>query len=144
MGRAGPPPKPTALRILHGEESYRINKDEPKPNPGVPDPPATITDAARAIWDYIVPELATMGLITRPDRDQIHAYCEAAATHAYACQMMQSPEAMLLFDKDLARLQRESSRSMLSFAREFGLTPSSRVQFKAQEIAESTAARLLS
>jgi hypothetical protein len=31
MGKRGPAPKPTNLRVLHGEKPYRINQAEPKP-----------------------------------------------------------------------------------------------------------------
>jgi hypothetical protein len=31
MGKRGAAPKPTNLRILHGEKRYRINRDEVKP-----------------------------------------------------------------------------------------------------------------
>jgi hypothetical protein len=29
MGKRGPAPKPTNLRVLHGEKPYRINHSEP-------------------------------------------------------------------------------------------------------------------
>lgn len=150
MGRRGPARKPTNLRLLHGDEKRYINQDEPQPAAGLPPPPAELDDASRAVWDYIVAELAHMGLATRPDRDQLFAYCEAVRLHAQAVVMVHKA-GTLIKDRDgyvrlnpAVRVQHQAARSMLLFAREFGLTPAARVQLSAERVAEHHAERLLS
>ena len=150
MGRRGPAPKPTKLRILHGDEPHTINQNEPQPAPGLPDRPAELDDASGAVWDYVVAELDVMGLATRPDRDQLHAYCEAVALHAKAAALIHAT-GPLLKDRDgyvrlnpAVRVLNTTSRAMLLYAREFGLTPASRVHLTAQQVATDPAERLLS
>jgi P27 family predicted phage terminase small subunit len=137
--------KPTALRVLHGDEKRYINTDEPTPAPGRPEPPADMEGAARAVWDYIVPELDAMNLVTRPDRDQIAAYCEAVALHAQALAFIRKA-GVLIRDRDkavrvnpAARVVNAQQRSMLLWAREFGLTPSARAHLHASQLAEDRA-----
>lgn len=150
MGRRGPAPKPTRLRLLHGDEERRINRNEPQPGAGPLEPPDDLDETSRAVWDYIVSELSVMGLATRPDRDQLFAYCEAVSLHAKAVRMVHAA-GPLIKDRDGAvrvnpavRVQTQSARSMLVFAREFGLTPSARVHLAAEKVAEDHAERLLS
>lgn len=150
MGRRGPAPKPTKLRILHGDEERRINRNEPQPAEGQPEPPAALDAASRDVWNYVVAELDAMGLANRPDRDQLHAYCEAVALHSKAVKLVHAA-GPLLRDEDgqvrtnpAVRIQMQASRSMLLFAREFGLTPAARVHLTAGVIADVHADRLLS
>ncbi len=152
MGQRGPQPKPTALRVLHGDEKRRINADEPQPRPGLPLPPGDMAGDVRAVWDYVVEELGPMGLAKRPDVHQLRAYCEAVVAHATASRIV-AKDGILQYEKKDAVwrkhpaffIQTTAARTMLVFGREFGLTPASRVQFKAGEVAESyNAERLLS
>jgi P27 family predicted phage terminase small subunit len=149
MGRRGPAPKPTALRALHGEKPYRINQHEPRPAEVLPEPPAELSDAGREIWDHIVTELAAMWLAHRADAHALHAYVEAVELHAQASVMVRRA-GPLIKDRDGAvrtnpavRIQREAARTMLALAREFGLTPASRVHLSTEQVAEDTATRLL-
>lgn len=142
--------KPTALRILHGDEKRYINDTEPQPSPGVPEPPEPLPPQERAVWNYIVSELATMDLAKRPDRDQLYAYVCAVCLHANATVAVRAG-GVLIKDRDhelhqnpAIRVQNQAARTMLAFAREFGLTPSSRVQFGSKQIADDYAERLLS
>jgi P27 family predicted phage terminase small subunit len=150
MGRRGPAPKPTNLRILHGDEERRINRHEPQPAAGLPERPQDLDAGSGAVWDYIVGELEVMGLATRPDRDQLFAYCEAVTLHAHATRLIHST-GPLIKDKDgyvrtnpAVRVQNQAARAMLLYAREFGLTPAARVHLTAQQIAGDDADRLLS
>ncbi len=151
MGLRGPAPKPTPLRILHGDNANRINYDEPITSEGIPEAPDDLTPAARKVWDYIVHELAVMGCARKPDRDQLRAYCEAVRLHADACKfttvgaVVKDPATGQVKVNPAVRIQLAAARTMLIFAREFGLTPSSRSQIKAEKVAnDNTAERLLS
>lgn len=77
MGRRGPPPKPTALKILNGSAEHdpqRISRDEPTPL-GLPTMPADLAPAAQEVWRHV---MATMpaGVIMATDRDVFRIYCE--------------------------------------------------------------------
>jgi hypothetical protein len=54
MGRRGPKPAPTALKIAAGVRADRINVDSPAGPVGVPTPPPWLTGEARAEWDRTV------------------------------------------------------------------------------------------
>lgn len=153
MGRRGPAPKPTALRILHGDQARYINQNEPQPSAGLPEPPEDMNDQVRAVWDFMVKELGVMGLARRPDTHQLRAYCEAVVDHARACVYVDKG-GILIPDKHNGSVRKNpafvmkqlAARTMLIYAREFGLTPAARVHLMAEKVADNSleAERLLS
>lgn len=152
MGKRGPAPKPTNLRLLHGDRKDRINTDEPQPRDGVPQCPPECSDEVRAIWDYTVVELAAMRLATPADRDALVAYCEAVVTHRRASEVMAKSSVLIrglhggLVRNPAVQIQRDAAMVMRAFAQEFGLTPSARSQIVmgAGDKANAGPARLLS
>jgi P27 family predicted phage terminase small subunit len=137
------------LRVLHGERPYRINQCEPQPAQALPEPPAELSDACRWIWNHVVAELAAMGLAHRADGPALHAYVEAVELHASASVMVHKAGPLLrdrggaVRTNPATRIQREAVRTMLAPAREFGLTPASRVHLQTEQVAEDVAARIL-
>jgi len=132
MGRRGPAPKPTALRLLHGDKPSRINQAEPRPRDQPPQRPAWLSPAAADEWDRIAPDLAAMGTAKAVDALGLAAYCEAAARFRAASDMVAQTQ-VLIVDRDnvprvnpAVRVARDASYEMRMWAREFGLTPSSR------------------
>ena len=80
MGRRGPPPKPTALRIAEGNPAKRpLNTREPTPEQKRPSCPSWLDDDGKACWREIVPQLEKMGLLTRIDRQALMNYCDTFA-----------------------------------------------------------------
>jgi P27 family predicted phage terminase small subunit len=80
MGRRGPPPKPTKLKIAAGNPGKRpLNPHEPQPVTSAPRMPAWLSKRAKAEWRRIVPELTNLGLLTRIDLAALAAYCQAYA-----------------------------------------------------------------
>lgn len=89
---SGPPPKPTALKLIEGNPGRRaINKNEPKPPVARPAPPAFMGEAARAEWRRLVDRLADVGLMTDLDVAALAAYCQAYA------RWVQAEEALARF-----------------------------------------------
>src|ERR1700675_2300685 len=77
MGRRGPSPKPTALRILQGNPGkIGLNPHEPKLPQAAIDlkPPAFLSTAAEQVWQRLVPDLRAAGLLTSIDVDLLAAY----------------------------------------------------------------------
>ena len=65
---AGPPKKPTKLRILEGNPSKRpLPKNEPEPDPTMPECPDWLMDDAKEEWNRVAPELHRIGLRTVGD-----------------------------------------------------------------------------
>ncbi len=77
MGRRGPPPKPTALKLLAGNPGHRpINGREPQPEICVPPCPRQLSPEAKKEWRRISKELMQLGLLTNIDRAALAGYCQ--------------------------------------------------------------------
>ncbi len=77
----GPPPKPTALRILEGNPSKRpLPVNEPKPM-GIAERPAWLRPEGVAVWDELAPRLGRVGLLTPVDADQFGVFCTELAAY---------------------------------------------------------------
>ncbi len=133
MGRRGPPPKPTALRLLEGNASKRpLNRREPNPEPGRPVCPSWLLPEAKAEWRRIVPALERMGVLARVDRPALEGYCQAYARWRDAelqltkyGWMIQTPSGYVQQGPFVSIVQRQIL-IMKQFLAELGLTPSAR------------------
>ncbi|NUP21599.1 MAG: phage terminase small subunit P27 family [Streptomyces sp.] len=145
MGRRGPAPKPTALRVLQGDRSDRINRDEPQPSELDIVAPDWLPDAAVEVWETLADDLITKGVLTAWDVEAFANWCDAVARRRDAAghvdaegavteqpvfnkngeqtgvRLAKSPWLMALDAAD-AQVQRYGAR--------FGLTPSDRAQLK--------------
>jgi P27 family predicted phage terminase small subunit len=121
---------PTALKLLKGERTSRVNKDEPQPDDGVPQCP-TKNKAVREVWDYTLTQLVRMRTITMADRDALHAYCEQVVQYRAAAEMVERDGAVIAGPNGPVKhpamsIMRETGVMIKTFARDFGLTPSAR------------------
>jgi len=133
MGKRGPAPKPTQLRLLHGDRPARTNQDEPTPAAGRPECPADATDEVRQVWDYTLSQLIIMGVATPADRDALRCYCEAVVTHRRASAILAKSQVLVpgaikgtVVQNPAVRIQRDAASTVRAFAGEFGFTPSAR------------------
>ncbi|WP_394621288.1 phage terminase small subunit P27 family [Lentzea sp. JNUCC 0626] len=139
MGKRGPSPKPTALRLLHGDRADRINTDEPTPRTGLPHCPDDASDEVRQVWDYTVAELQVMGLAFPADRDSLRCYCEAVVAHRRSSAVLAKSAILVkgihggMVRNPALQIQRDAAMTIRAFAGEFGLTPSARSTIRAQE-----------
>lgn len=141
MGKRGPAPKPTALKILEGNPGkQKLNANEPKPRPldAIPRPPTRLLPDAKKEWKRLAPTMVATGLLTDLD---LSAFAELCQNYAYYLSLDKQILA-LGEDKGPAMLQRTPSgyymtHPLLSLRRnyyenwrrglaDFGLTPSSR------------------
>jgi len=142
MGKRGPPPKPTALRILEGNPSRRdLPEGEPKPT-GKAECPAWLPTNAKQIWAATAPRCEAMGVLSSADTDQFASYCVAVATArdmAVDCEAnglvedtargrQKRPEAMLMMD---------AQRLAMQLGSRFGLTPSDRTKINIDKTNDS-------
>jgi P27 family predicted phage terminase small subunit len=136
MGRRGPAPKPTALRLVDGVRKSRLNESEPIPSGLLPECPAGVSAPVREIWDYTVRELVTMGTAYAADRDSLLCYCEAVVTHRKTCALLAKSDVLVKgalgnpVRNPLLAVQRDAASVIRAFAQEFGLTPSARTRIE--------------
>ncbi len=126
MGRRGPRPAPTALKLLRGEtRPSRVNYRAPKPLPTVPEKPVDLDAGAAPTWDLVVAGLGPTGVLSPIDGLVLRILAEAAARY-------QASSAALAASGPLIRGARagELIKNLL-LARELGATPSARAGLRA-------------
>lgn len=135
MGRRGPKPQPTALRLLKGNPGKRaINHNEPVLPPGGDDDwacPSHLKGLAKKEWERQVPDLRAAGVLKLAHRTQFASYCEAYAERRryQAMATKVGPEnAIRLGYQGMVLKLRQQERQL---AADFGLNAASQSQIKA-------------
>lgn len=138
MGKRGPSPEPTALKLLKGNPGRRpINRREPRPDPTTPTCPDWLDDTAKAKWAELVPVLSASGLLTNLDGDALANYCRTWSRWRAAEEFItKHGEVTVVKNKDgtakcfMQLPQVSIARNLLlilnRYQGEFGLSPSSR------------------
>ena len=150
MGKRGPQPKPTAIKLLKGTfRQCRAPKNEPKPKVIAPGCPTWLRKEAKAEWKRLVKELLPDGLVTLRDRSILAALCDAWADFHESEKVLQKEGRTFTTEKGY--IGQHPAVAMKNNAREqirklgsmFGLSPSSRCQIEkpVDESAEATEAR---
>lgn len=145
MGRRGPAPKPTQLKLLQGDRKDRINLREPIARDARPAAPDGMGADVREIWDYTLDELTAMGTVAAADRDSLVAYCEAVVLHRKASAILSHSTVLIkglgggMVRNPALAIQRDAAHTIRAFAQEFGLTPSarSRIQVDRRDVEQS-------
>jgi P27 family predicted phage terminase small subunit len=148
MGRRGPAPEPTRLKLIKGVKPSRVNLDEPMPLDRAVDRPPWLSDLAAEEWDRTAPHLAAMGIVTEADLPSFAVYCEAVARWRRLAELVaQSPPVVsrdgAVVKNPVYSQVRDAAIEVRLFAREFGLTPSARAGIRVERALADTAARLL-
>lgn len=143
MGKRGPAPAPTALRLVRGDRKSRINRNEPLPPETDPRPPSWLGRDALAVWKRLAPSLEKAGVLKAWDVDNFAAFCTAVTLRAEAEGHLQEEGAVVeapVFNKngDITghRLQRnqwllvakQAGDEVASRGARYGLTPADRAQ----------------
>ena len=111
---SGPPPKPTALRVLHGSRKGKGKKGEPKPEGASLDPPKWLRREGKVVWREYAPKLHTLGLLTELDVERF----------AQACALSAVARALLPGSADHMKVVDAAGRIL----GQFGFTPSERTK----------------
>lgn len=136
MGRRGPAPKPTALRMLHGDRKDRINTSEPVPAASDVVPPCDLGERAAGIWDRLAPDLIARGVLTAWDVDAFASCCLSLAQYREATELVAEHGLLALgvggslVKSPAVALQESADARFARWAARFGLTPSDRSQLK--------------
>ena len=149
MGARGPVPKPTALRVLHGDHPERINRNEPQPrNMPVPEPPDWLSEEGKELWGIVRPDLEAMGTVKVSDWPALAMLCEAWARWKRITLLAQkSPPIFKRADETFAKNPLYSqvvvaTSELRGLLREFGLTPSARAGLKVNLVFNDAVDRL--
>jgi len=138
MGRRGPKPKPTALKLIQGNPGKRaINGFEPKPSLVMPVCPKWLDDEAKNCWRRLAPKLKNMGVLTQIDGDALANYCDAWSRWKRATEFLQKNGDVYTLKDDAGQPKCVAQWPQVAIARnmvlvlnryqqEFGLTPASR------------------
>ena len=140
----GRKPTPTRLKLLRGEKRpSRLNKNEPKPDPAIPDCPDQLDDVSRREWKRVAAELYKLGLLTPLDRAALAVYCSSWALWRGACEELKTGSAVINVRDTNGNLRPRTSpwvavrdsaaKRMLEAAREFGMSPSARSRISVRE-----------
>lgn len=129
----GRKPKPTNLKILNGNPGKRaLNKNEPKPDAVIPDPPGHLNDIAIEEWHRMSKALFSAGLLSAIDASALAAYCQTYARWAEAEEGIKESGLMIkttngnVVQSPLVGIANKALTLMHKFLTEFGMTPSSR------------------
>jgi phage terminase small subunit len=127
VGKRGPRPEPTAIRLLRGNPSKRgINAAEPKPSAATSlEPPPFLDPLATEIWRELAPKAHSLGVLTEFDLTRFAMLCAHLAR--WRRHYTADPDGA-----DLVRtgLMRRESEIVARLAACFGLDPSSRTALK--------------
>jgi phage terminase small subunit len=124
MGRRGPRPQPSALRVLRGNPGHRrLNPEEPRLSPPSSlDPPEALRGAGLAEWKGLAAELVEQGVLTVADMATFRTYCETLTD----VRALEARKDRLDDIGPLVKLRHQ----LRQLAAELGLTPSSRSSVK--------------
>jgi P27 family predicted phage terminase small subunit len=150
MGRRGPRPEPTALKLLKGNPGKRpLNEREPKPSPGAPAAPAHLDEEAHREWDRVIVTLDQLGLVTTLDRAALAGYCQAWSRWVDAEMklreygaVLKSPTKGVPLLSPYLTIANRALEQMRQFLSEFGMSPASRTRIGTDEPPAPTVPRL--
>ena len=132
MGRRGPAPLPTAVKILHGEtRPSRLNLTEPQPPANAPELPADLAPAVVVVWQRVLRNQAP-GVILAAHSDVLRLYAEAVVRYEEYSALLAKTSPLLrgargseLVRNPLVAMVRDAGDQVRVLGRELGLTPSS-------------------
>lgn len=143
MGRRGPAPKPTLLKLVSGNPGRRpLNALEVVPPPGPLPPPDFLDEQSRRVWDSLAPQLASTGLARPIDAGVLARYCvlfvlwidavEVVRKHGPVITTRQGGKVVSMKELPHSAVIRRLHQSMLLVEREFGLSPAARTRINAE------------
>lgn len=132
----GRKPKPTNLRLLHGNPGKRrLPKHEPNLGGRLLRCPSGLSLEAKRVWSQFAKPLAEAGISTPLDLFALRALVESYCLWKTATERVQSEG--MTYEKDgiqrvnpYVRIQANAASVMLKLLSEFGMTPSSRTRVK--------------
>ena len=149
MGRRGPPPKPTRLRIMHGSN---LPKNPHEPNPKKITTmrcPGWLPDGAKKVWRQVVPLLIANKLLTVLDTGCLERYCVAQAKWQKLEIWLRDNNDFYAIRNDQGQIKymapvpqvsmaRHAAKAANLFGAELGLSPAARTRIHLDHVADQT------
>jgi P27 family predicted phage terminase small subunit len=140
---SGPIPMHPRLQALKGNPSKSRPRSAP-PQPQVadapPPPPERLSPYAREEWLAHSAELHRLGLLTQLDLRTFALYCEAAARHREAEELLAREGRLVVESADgpprvhpAVRIASQAANDAIKFGAHFGLSPASRARLSLPE-----------
>jgi P27 family predicted phage terminase small subunit len=118
---------------LEGTRKDRINENEPKPPPIIPDPPEHLDAVALAEWARLVPLLDSCGILTKIDGNALALLATWFSRWVEAEEMIQkhgiivkAPKTGVPMQNPALSIANKAMQEIAKLLAEFGMTPSSR------------------
>jgi len=148
MGRRGPKPKPTALKILEGNPGKRpLNDREPQPMKGRPRMPSNLPADEKRVWRQMIRHLESMKLLSTVDQNILERYCFDFVQWRKLSSFLKREGAVYEVKDRLGNVRsklrpefniaRNLSANLFKFETEYGMTPSSRSRLKIELVSEN-------
>lgn len=150
MGKRGPRPEPTAVKIYKGNPGKRdLNLNEPKPTKDNIKAPDHLDGEALEKWNRVVPVLKSMGLMTDADVDTIARYCCLHQQFYIYLEKVKKYGGTIQYHNPDGSLKRSSptpesaelhklATALLRIEQEYGLTASARSGIDMKKIADDS------
>lgn len=145
MGRRGPPPKPTKLRVLQGNPGKRpLNPSEPQIQRGLPRCPDWLSEPAKVEWRRVSRLLRALGVLTQADADALTLYCQLFVRWRNAEEFIAKHGEVYPLKDEQGKIRcmqqfpqvsiaRHLAQLLRSYQQEFGMTPSARSRIRAEQ-----------
>lgn len=137
MGKRGPKPKPTALRVFEGDPGRllprRNGEVQPPRGDSPPEPPDWLGEIGKAVWGHVAPHLHTIGCLTLPDVKLLALYCEAWDELFVSRAVIEAEGLTLTSDKGTTYahpavgIKNRAIQRIRVIGGEFGMSPAARV-----------------
>lgn len=154
MGRRGPRPEPTAIKILKGNPGKRrLNDEEPLPPAGAIEPPAWLRKTGREIWDRLAPIAIDMQVLTTADALTFARYCDTFGEWLEAHEWIRDKargqttytvkgedgSIRFVYEFPQAITARKLNLALLKMEEQFGFTPAARSRIHIERAATQAA-----
>jgi len=127
MGKRGPPPKPTRLKLLAGNTGKRkLPKDEPQPR-GKALCPDWVCDPGKELWNRLAPDLEREELLTARSAEEFGAYCHERAIYAIYSDLLKELRPRSTKVERYRAIALKAQREATRLGGKFGMTPSDQV-----------------
>lgn len=128
MGRRGPQPQPTKLKLLRGNPGKRpLNDEEPEPEP-LPSSacPKHLKGDARTTWNNLIKPLIECGVITVVDVGVVEMLCQTRKELRLLERRQEKVGIQEAITLGIHRRIMELRKLEITLRRELGATPASR------------------
>lgn len=125
------------------QQASRLNPAEVQVSACAPKMPAGLSPVAKKMWRKVVPQLATLGILTQVDETMLRIWCETYAEYIKAQETLDKegltytkPNGEIC--KHPAQLIRKDAQQALhKLAVEFGMTSASRARLRVEKPADT-------